>query len=77
MHYCLDRKTTGEPCNHQAAVAKKYNYKEQEPEEIHKFCMEVRKTVVDTLKSILGLHEHTRKAKFQLGFYYHAGHLQG
>ena len=45
------------------------SYKEQEPEEIHKFCMEVRKTVVDTLKSILGLHEHTRKAKFQLGFY--------
>ena len=36
---------------------------------LHKFCMEVRKTVVDTLKSILGLHEHTRKAKFQLGFY--------
>ena len=45
------------------------SYKEEEPEEIHRFCMEVRKTVVDTLKSILGLHEHTRKAKFQLGFY--------
>ena len=45
------------------------SYKEQEPEEIHKFCTEVRKTVVDTLKSILGLHEHTKKAKFQLGFY--------
>ena len=44
------------------------SYKE-DPEEIHQFCMEVRKTVVDTLKSILGLHEHTRKAKFQLGFY--------
>ena len=53
------------------------SYKEQEPEEIHKFCMEVRKTVVDTLKSILGLHEHTKKAKFQLGFYcpgsFHSG----
>ena len=45
------------------------NDKEQEPEEIHKFCMEVRKTVVDTLKSILSLHEHTKKTKFQLGFY--------
>ena len=45
------------------------NDKEKEPEEIHKFCMEVRKTVVDTLKSILSLHEHTKKTKFQLGFY--------
>ena len=44
------------------------SYKE-DPEEIHQFCMEVRKTVVDTLKSILGLHEHTKKTKFQLGFY--------
>ena len=43
--------------------------KEQKPEEIHKFCMEVRKTVAETLKSILGLHEHTKRAKFQLGFY--------
>ena len=45
------------------------NDKEQGPEEIHKFCMEVCKTVVDTLKSILSLHEHTKKIKFQLGFY--------
>ena len=53
------------------------SYKEQEPEEIHKFCMKVRKTVVYTLRSILGLHEHTKKAKFQLGFYcpgsFHSG----
>ena len=41
----------------------------EDPEEIHEFCMEVRKTVVGTLKCILGLHEHTRKTKFQLGFY--------
>ena len=45
------------------------NYKEEEPTEIHEFCMEVCKTVVDTLKSILSLHEHTKKTKFQLGFY--------
>ena len=45
------------------------NYKEEEPTEIHEFCMEVCKTVVDTLKSILDLHEHTKKTKFQLGFY--------
>ena len=45
------------------------NHREEEPEEIHKFCMEVRKTVVDTLKSILALHDHTKKTKFQLGFY--------
>ena len=42
---------------------------EEEPEEIHLFCMEVRKTVVNTLKSILGLHAHTKNTKFQLGFY--------
>ena len=41
----------------------------EEQEEIHKFCSKVRNTVVDTLKSILDLHEHTRKIKFQLGFY--------
>ena len=45
------------------------NYKEEEPKEIHEFCMEVCKTVVDTLRSILGLHEHTKRTKFQLGFY--------
>ena len=44
------------------------NHKE-EPGEIHKFCMEVHKTVVDNLKSILALHGHTKKTKFQLGFY--------
>ena len=42
------------------------NYKE---EEIHKFCMEVCKTVVDTFNSILALHEHTKNTKFQLGFF--------
>ena len=45
------------------------NHTKEEPEEIHQFCMEVRKTVVDTLKSILDLHEHTKKVQFQLGFY--------
>ena len=45
------------------------NYEEEEPKEIHEFCMKVLKKVVDTLKSILGLHQHTKKAKFQLGFY--------
>ena len=45
------------------------NYSKESPKEVHQFCMEVRKTVVDTLKSILDLHEHTRKVKFQLGFY--------
>ena len=45
------------------------NYKEEEPKDIHEFCMVVRKRVVDTLKAILGLHQHTKKAKFQLGFY--------
>ena len=42
---------------------------EEQPEEIHQFCMEVRKTVVDTLKSILDLHARTKNTKFQLGFY--------
>ena len=41
----------------------------EEPSQVNEFCMGVRKTVVDTLKSALELHEHTRKAKFQLGFY--------
>ena len=45
------------------------DYKKEEPKEIPEFCMEVRKRLVDTLKSILGLHQHTKKAKFQLGFY--------
>ena len=45
------------------------DYSEENPEEVHQFCMEVRKTVVDTIKSILDLHEHTKKTKFQLGFY--------
>ena len=45
------------------------NYEEEEPKEMHEFCMEVRTTVVDTLKSILGLHQHTKKAKLLLGFY--------
>ena len=45
------------------------NHTEEEPEEIHQFCMEVRKTVVDTLTSILVLHNHTKEVKFQLGFY--------
>ena len=42
---------------------------EEEPEEIHCFCMKVRKKVVDALKWILDLHAHTKKAKVQLGFY--------
>ena len=42
------------------------DYKKEEPKEIHEFCMEVRKRLVDTLKSILVLHQHTKKAKFQL-----------
>jgi len=41
----------------------------EEPNKMNEFCMGVRETVVDTLKSALELHEHTRKAKFQLGFY--------
>ena len=45
------------------------NYNGEELEEIHQFCMEVRLKVVSTLKAILGLHEHTRKMNFQLGFY--------
>ena len=45
------------------------DYSEEDPEEVHQFCMEVCKTVVDTIKLILGLHEQTKKIKFQLGFY--------
>ena len=41
----------------------------EELEEIHGFCMQVRALVVRTLKSALSLHEHTKKTKFQLGFY--------
>ena len=41
----------------------------EEPNEIHEFCMGVRETVVESLESVLDLHEHTRKAKFRLGFY--------
>ena len=44
------------------------NYEKEKPD-IHQFCMEVRQTVVNTLKAVLGLHEHTRKVGFQLGFY--------
>ena len=43
--------------------------KKEELNKIHQFCMEVRKTVVDGLKSVFGLHEHTKKVKFHLGFY--------
>ena len=43
--------------------------KHKEPEEIHQFCVEVRQKVVNTLKAVLNLHEHTRKVGFQLGFY--------
>ena len=45
------------------------NHTEEEPEEINRFCMGVRKTVVDALEAILDLHEHTKRVKFQLGFY--------
>ena len=45
------------------------NPTEEDAEEIHQFCMMVCKTVVDTLISVLDLHAHTKKAKFQLGFY--------
>ena len=45
------------------------SYEEEEPEEVHQFCMEVRKTVLDNLNFVLTLHEHMKKAKFQLGFY--------
>ena len=41
----------------------------EDQEEIHQFCMKVCKTVVDTLISVLDLHAHTKKVKFQLGFY--------
>ena len=40
----------------------------EELEEIHRFCMQVCALVVRILKSILGLHEHTKKTTFQLGF---------
>ena len=36
------------------------DYSEEDTDEVHQFCMEVRKTVVDTIKLILGLHEHTK-----------------
>jgi len=39
------------------------------PEEIHQFCIDIRTRVVNTLKAVLDLHEHTRKVGFQLGFY--------
>ena len=45
------------------------NPTEEDPEKIHKFCMKVCKTVVGTLISVLDLHAHTKKAKFQLGLY--------
>ena len=45
------------------------NPTEKDAEEIHQFCMMVCKTVVDTLISALELHAHTKKSKFQLGFY--------
>ena len=45
------------------------NPTEEDAEEIHQFCMMVCKTVVDTLISALELHAHTKKTKFQLGFY--------
>ena len=45
------------------------NPTEEDAEEIHHFCMMVCKTVVDTLISALELHAHTKKTKFQLGFY--------
>jgi len=54
------------------------NHTEEEPKKIHQFCVEVRKRVVNTLKAILDLHEHTKKVGFQLGFYcpgsFHANH---
>ena len=43
--------------------------KKEPKETLHQFCMATLKIVVDTLKAILDLHEHTRKTKFQLGFY--------
>ena len=45
------------------------NPTEEDPEEIHQFCMKLCKTVVGSLISVLDLHTHTKKAKFQLGFY--------
>ena len=45
------------------------NHTEEEPKEIHQFCVEVRRTVVSTLKDVLDLHEHTKTVGFQLGFY--------
>ena len=45
------------------------NHTEEEPKEIHQFCVEVRRTIVNTLKDVLDLHEHTKKVGFQLGFY--------
>ena len=45
------------------------NPTEDDAEEIHQFCMMVCKTVVDNLISALELHAHTKKTKFQLGFY--------
>ena len=43
--------------------------KKEPKEPLHQFCMETREIVVGTLKAVLDLHEHTRKTKFQLGFY--------
>ena len=45
------------------------DYSEENPEEVHQFCMKVCKTVVDKIKSVLDLYEHTKMTKFQLGFY--------
>ena len=45
------------------------DYSEENPEEVHQFCMEVCNTVVETIKSVLDFYEHTKKTKFQLGFY--------
>ena len=45
------------------------NHREKSLAIIHQLCTEVCKTVVDTLISVLDLHEHTKKTKFQLGFY--------
>ena len=54
---------------HHAYLEFRITNKKEEVEEVHQFCMKVCKTVVDTLRSILSLHEHTRKVGFQLGFY--------
>ena len=45
------------------------NPREKNLATIHQFCNVVRKKVVDTLTSVLDLHDHTKKTKFQLGFY--------